>query len=111
MGDNSLVPQMIEKVIIDQISSLGNSGSLLRMLVTVDSKPTILSEQSIVTLGHHLSEYLMDNLQAICYQCTKNFLNRVNAFTSVLWLMLKDSKFIQIMSFCKENVDNLVHQV
>ncbi|KAL9323455.1 hypothetical protein ACSQ67_008312 [Phaseolus vulgaris] len=82
MGDNSLVPQMIEKVIIDQIklfiriishpdfvqppqrSSLGNSGSLLRMLVTVDSKPTILSEQSIVTLGHHLSEYLMDNLQA-----------------------------------------------
>jgi len=46
-----------------QKPSLGNSGSLLRMLVTVDSKPTRLSEQSIATLGHHLSEYLMDNVQ------------------------------------------------
>ncbi|TKY65839.1 Testis-expressed sequence 10 protein [Spatholobus suberectus] len=68
MGDNSLVLQMIEKVIIDQIPqkpSLDNSCSLLRMLVAVDSKPTRLSEQSIITLGHHLSDYLMDAVQCI----------------------------------------------
>ncbi|KAK8466466.1 hypothetical protein PHAVU_008G104000 [Phaseolus vulgaris] len=68
MGDNGLVLQMIEKVVIDQIPqkpSLDNSCSLLRMLVTVDSKPTRLSEQSISTLGHHLSEYLMDAVQCI----------------------------------------------
>ncbi|XP_027349391.1 uncharacterized protein LOC113860993 isoform X2 [Abrus precatorius] len=63
MGDSSLVLQLIEKVIIDQIPqkpSLDNSYSLLRILVTVDCKPTRLSEQSIITLGHHLSEYLVD---------------------------------------------------
>lgn len=43
--------------------SLDNSCSLLRMLVTVDSKPTRLSEQSIIILGQHLSEYLMDAVQ------------------------------------------------
>ncbi|RDX92488.1 Testis-expressed protein 10, partial [Mucuna pruriens] len=68
MGDNSFVLQMIEKVIIEQIPqkpSLDNSCSLLRMLVTVDSKPTRLSEQSIICLGHHLSEYLIDAMQCI----------------------------------------------
>lgn len=116
LGDNSLVLQMIEKVIIDQIvswtnsvlsfawgfflclsiyipcycsgdfcwlisdflkhefsslyfvpqplkPSLDNSCSLLRMLVTVDSKPTRLSGKSIITLGHQLPEYLMDVVQ------------------------------------------------
>ncbi|KAK7339876.1 hypothetical protein VNO77_20562 [Canavalia gladiata] len=68
MGDNFLVLQMTEKAIIDQISqkpSLDNSCSLLRMLVTVDSKPTRLSVQSIITLGHHLPKYLMDAVQCI----------------------------------------------
>ncbi|KAK7294692.1 hypothetical protein RJT34_17585 [Clitoria ternatea] len=68
MGDNSLVLQMIEKVIIDHILQkppLENRCSLLRMLVTVDSKPTRLSEQSIITLGHYLSEYMMDAVQCI----------------------------------------------
>lgn len=68
IGNNSLVLQIIEKVIIDQIvlkPSLDNSCSLLRMLVTVDNKPTRLSEQSIITLGPCLSEYLMDAMQLI----------------------------------------------
>lgn len=68
IGDNSLVLWLIEKVIIEQISrkpSLDNTCSLLSMLVTLDSKPTRLSEQSIITLGHHLSEYLMDAVQCI----------------------------------------------
>ncbi|QCD92595.1 pre-rRNA-processing protein IPI1 [Vigna unguiculata] len=48
---------MIEKVIIDQIPqkpSFAYGVSLMRMLVTEDSKPTRLSEQSIAALGHHL---------------------------------------------------------
>ncbi|XP_027928988.1 uncharacterized protein LOC114185458 isoform X2 [Vigna unguiculata] len=68
MGDNAIVLRLIEKLIIDQISqkpSLDNRYSLLRILVTVDSKPTRLSEQSIATLGHHLSEYLIDVVQCI----------------------------------------------
>ncbi|KAE9590793.1 putative pre-rRNA-processing protein IPI1/Testis-expressed sequence 10 protein [Lupinus albus] len=68
MGDNYLVLKIIEKVIIDQIMlkpPLDNSCSLLRMLVTVDSKPTSLSDQSIAILGHCLSEYLMDAVQCI----------------------------------------------
>ncbi|KAK7244813.1 hypothetical protein RIF29_39640 [Crotalaria pallida] len=68
MGDNYLVLQIIEKVIIDQIMlkpPLDNSCSLLRMLVSVDSKPTSLSDQSITTLGHYLSEYLMYAVQCI----------------------------------------------
>ncbi|KAI4300557.1 hypothetical protein L6164_033924 [Bauhinia variegata] len=68
MGDNSLVLQIIEKAILDQIllkPPLDNSYSLLRMLVTVDSKPTRLSEQSIVTLSYYLAEYLMNIVQCI----------------------------------------------
>ncbi|KAL2318605.1 hypothetical protein Fmac_032481 [Flemingia macrophylla] len=73
MGDNSLVLQMIEKVIVDQIPqkpSLDNSCSLLRILVTVDSNPTRLSEQSIITLGHHLLDYLMDAV-LVSMRCQK----------------------------------------
>ncbi|KAI9090707.1 hypothetical protein K1719_028560 [Acacia pycnantha] len=44
---------------------LDNSCSLLRMLVTVDVKPTMLSEKSIDTLGGYLSEYLMDVVKCI----------------------------------------------
>ncbi|XP_045795864.1 uncharacterized protein LOC123890321 [Trifolium pratense] len=68
IGNSSLVLQIIEKVVVDQIMlkpSLDNSCSLLRMLVTVDSKPTRLSDQSIITLGPCLSEYLMDAVQRI----------------------------------------------
>ncbi|KAK4281717.1 hypothetical protein QN277_013178 [Acacia crassicarpa] len=42
---------------------LDSSCSLLRMLVTVDVKPTMLSEKSIDTLGGYFSEYLMDVVQ------------------------------------------------
>ncbi|KAF7818845.1 Pre-rRNA-processing protein IPI1 isoform A [Senna tora] len=68
MGDNSLVLQLMEKIILDQIllkPPLANSCSLLRMLVTLDVKPTRLSEKSIVTLGWYLSDYLMDVVQSI----------------------------------------------
>ncbi|XP_052728910.1 uncharacterized protein LOC108329266 isoform X2 [Vigna angularis] len=68
MGDKAIVLRLIERLIIDQISqkpSLDNRCSLLRMVVSVDSKATLLSEQSIATLGLHLSEYLIDVVQCV----------------------------------------------
>ncbi|KAM7499953.1 hypothetical protein LguiA_024367 [Lonicera macranthoides] len=62
IGDNYLVFQMLEKVVIDQISlkpSLDNMCALLRMLITVDSVPTRLSEQSIINLSNALLGYLL----------------------------------------------------
>ncbi|KAH7554167.1 hypothetical protein JRO89_XS12G0124800 [Xanthoceras sorbifolium] len=63
MGDDSLVFQLLEKVILDQLLSkppLDNACAMLRMLVMLDSKPTRLSEQSIITLSKYLSGYLID---------------------------------------------------
>ncbi|KAK0587618.1 hypothetical protein LWI29_025899 [Acer saccharum] len=63
MGDDSLVFQILEKVILDQLLSkppLDNACAMLRMLVMLDSKPTRLSEQSISTLSNYLSGYLID---------------------------------------------------
>ncbi|XP_061338015.1 uncharacterized protein LOC133284896 [Gastrolobium bilobum] len=76
MGNNSLVLQMTEEIIVQQIvlkPFLDNNCSLLRMIVALDSdsdfeskpKPSRLSEQSITFLGHHLLEYLMDAIQCV----------------------------------------------
>ncbi|KAJ4827083.1 hypothetical protein Tsubulata_013897 [Turnera subulata] len=63
MGDNNLVFMILERVILEQIASnlpIENACALLRMLVELDSSPTKLSEQSIITLSHALSKYLID---------------------------------------------------
>ncbi|XP_076958532.1 uncharacterized protein LOC143634296 [Bidens hawaiensis] len=63
IGDDHLVFKMLEKAAIDQISnklSLENTCALLRMIITVDSKPTKLCEQSILKLGSVLPGYLID---------------------------------------------------
>ncbi|XP_030525125.1 uncharacterized protein LOC115737229 isoform X2 [Rhodamnia argentea] len=63
IGDESMVLQMIEKVIIDQIKlkpPRDNACALLRLLVTLDSKPTRLSEQTIDRLASFLALYLID---------------------------------------------------
>lgn len=63
IGDESMVLQMIEKVIIDQMKlkpSRDNACALLRLLVTLDSKPTRLSEQTIDGLASFLALYLID---------------------------------------------------
>ncbi|KAK2639319.1 hypothetical protein Ddye_027114 [Dipteronia dyeriana] len=68
MGDDSLVFQILEKVILDQLLSkppLDNACAMLRMLVILDSKPTSLSEQSISTLSNYLSGYLIDVVHCI----------------------------------------------
>ncbi|KAI9153867.1 hypothetical protein LWI28_017694 [Acer negundo] len=68
MGDDSLVFQILEKVILDQLLSqppLDNACAMLRMLVSLDSKPSRLSEQSISTLSKYLSGYLIDVVHCI----------------------------------------------
>ncbi|XP_076951867.1 uncharacterized protein LOC143625423 [Bidens hawaiensis] len=63
IGDDHLVFKMLEKAVIDQISnklSLENTCALLRMIITVDSKPTKLCEQSIFKLGNVLPGYLIN---------------------------------------------------
>ncbi|XP_065870962.1 uncharacterized protein [Euphorbia lathyris] len=68
MGDNSLVFLILEKVIMEQIllkPSVDNACAMLRMLVTLDSEPTTLSEQSIITLSKFLAEYLIDVMHCV----------------------------------------------
>ncbi|KAL2503103.1 ARM repeat superfamily protein [Forsythia ovata] len=63
IGEAHLVFQMLEKIIVDQICAkqpVDNMCALLRLLITLDSKPTGLSEECIVNLSHTLPEYLMD---------------------------------------------------
>ncbi|KAL3536032.1 hypothetical protein ACH5RR_004493 [Cinchona calisaya] len=63
IGDNNLVLQMLEKIILDQMTlklPLDNICACLRVLITLDSKPTRLSEQSIIKLSHVLPKYLIN---------------------------------------------------
>ncbi|KAI3813070.1 hypothetical protein L1987_17786 [Smallanthus sonchifolius] len=70
IGDDHLVFKMLEGAVIDQISSkppltLENTCALLRMIVTLDSKPTKLSEQSISKLANVLPRYLIDVVSSL----------------------------------------------
>ncbi|XP_020553763.1 uncharacterized protein LOC105173986 isoform X2 [Sesamum indicum] len=63
IGDDSLVFQMLEKMIVDQICGetlMDNKCALLRLLITLDSRPTRLTDQSIVKISHVLPQYLTD---------------------------------------------------
>ncbi|KAL6507777.1 hypothetical protein OROGR_023972 [Orobanche gracilis] len=63
IGDNYLVFQMVEKIIVDQICSempMDNKCALLRLLVTLDLKQTRLADQSVVSLSYVLPKYLVD---------------------------------------------------
>ncbi|KAK6145745.1 hypothetical protein DH2020_022565 [Rehmannia glutinosa] len=63
IGDDYLVFQMAEKIIVDQICGeipMDNKCAFLRLLVTLDSKPTRVSDQSIVNISHVLPKYLID---------------------------------------------------
>ncbi|XP_058205322.1 uncharacterized protein LOC131319180 isoform X2 [Rhododendron vialii] len=65
MGDDFLVFQMLETVVVDQIFQLQRPGldnicALFRVLVALDCRPTRLSQQSILTLSNFLPGYLID---------------------------------------------------
>lgn len=68
MGDVSLVLQILEKVLLEQINlkpGLDNGCALLRIICTLDTKPTTLSESSITTLSEYLPGYLIDIVKCI----------------------------------------------
>ncbi|KAL6575087.1 hypothetical protein OROMI_012372 [Orobanche minor] len=63
IGDDYLVFQMVEKIIVDQICSempMDNKCAFLRLLVTLDLKQTRLSDQSVISLSYVLPKYLVD---------------------------------------------------
>ncbi|MFS8032386.1 putative pre-rRNA-processing protein Ipi1 [Helianthus anomalus] len=64
IGDDHLVLKMLEGAVIDQIANkpplaLENMCALLRMIVTLDSKPTKLSAPSVSKLANVLPRYLI----------------------------------------------------
>ncbi|XP_058003354.1 uncharacterized protein LOC110634711 isoform X3 [Hevea brasiliensis] len=62
-GDASLVLFLLEREILKQIllkPPLDNACAMLRILVRLDSKPTRLSEQSIINLSNFIPGYLID---------------------------------------------------
>ncbi|KAL4340356.1 hypothetical protein GQ457_08G017540 [Hibiscus cannabinus] len=68
MGDSSVVFHIVEKAILGLIllqPSLENACAMLRVLIVLDSKPTLLSEQSIIALSNFLPGYLMDVVHCI----------------------------------------------
>ncbi|KAA3455232.1 Armadillo-like helical [Gossypium australe] len=68
MGDSSVVLQILDKAIIGLIllqPPLDNACAMLRVLIALDSKPTRLSEQSIIALSNFLPGYLMDVVHCI----------------------------------------------
>ncbi|XP_021771298.1 uncharacterized protein LOC110735415 isoform X1 [Chenopodium quinoa] len=63
MGDPSLLFQILEDVVLDHISQklpIHNTCALMGMLITVDSRPTRLSEKSIIKLGDIMLSYMID---------------------------------------------------
>lgn len=68
LGDDHVMFQMLEKIVINQIllnPPLDNTCALLRVLVTLDSEPTRLSEQSMTSLSSFLPGYLIDIVSCI----------------------------------------------
>ncbi|KAM7265835.1 hypothetical protein ACFE04_003518 [Oxalis oulophora] len=68
MGDSSLVLQILESITVHQISlklPLDNTCALLSVLVSLDTKPTRLSEQSVLTLSDFLAGYIIDIMHCI----------------------------------------------
>ncbi|KFK25037.1 hypothetical protein AALP_AA8G058400 [Arabis alpina] len=68
MGDGSIVLQILEKVLLEQIilkPALDNGCAILRMICELDSKPTRLSESSVTTLIEFLPGYLIDIVKCI----------------------------------------------
>ncbi|KAL8094953.1 hypothetical protein AgCh_036461 [Apium graveolens] len=68
LGDEHVVFQMLEKIVINQIllnPPLDNICALLRVLATLDSEPTKLSEQSVINLSRFLPGYLMNIVSGI----------------------------------------------
>lgn len=63
IGDDVLVLQMLENIVLDEMSQkrpVDNIYGFIRLLITLDSKPTRLSEQTINRLSVVLPEYFLN---------------------------------------------------
>ncbi|XP_077219440.1 uncharacterized protein LOC143853523 isoform X2 [Tasmannia lanceolata] len=63
MGDDALVLKLLLKTILNEMSlkpPLDNMRAMLRVVIMLDSRPTVLSEESIGTLSDSLSGYLIN---------------------------------------------------
>ncbi|XP_026378263.1 uncharacterized protein LOC113272672 [Papaver somniferum] len=63
IGDDATILQMLQRIMVSELSLnplLDNKRAMLRLLVLLDSKPTILPEQSISNLANSLLQYLLD---------------------------------------------------
>ncbi|KAH9626733.1 hypothetical protein KSS87_022047 [Heliosperma pusillum] len=63
MGDQSLLLQMSESFVLDILSQnlpLENACAMMRVLVALDSKPSKLSEETIVKLGDIVLSYMLN---------------------------------------------------
>ncbi|XP_041997501.1 uncharacterized protein LOC121747513 [Salvia splendens] len=70
IGDDNLVLQMLEKIIVDQICSdipLDNKCAFVRLLLALDSKPSRLSDLSVVSMSHVLPQYMTSVLSNVRY--------------------------------------------
>lgn len=64
MGDNAIVLHIIEKTIVSELAPnppLNNMCSMLRVLASLDNRPSLLSEDSIIVLGKSILGYMVDS--------------------------------------------------
>ncbi|KAF2289634.1 hypothetical protein GH714_037626 [Hevea brasiliensis] len=144
MGDASLVLFLLEREILKQIllkPPLDNACAMLRILVRLDSKPTRLSEESIINLSNFIPSYLIDVVHNpkeahfrtlmdyivpcfYMFESSRKLLNlvlngmgsmitesRINDIVSVLMLMLKDDKMNRIISSSRAEFDHVSHSI
>ncbi|XP_076946709.1 uncharacterized protein LOC143618344 isoform X1 [Bidens hawaiensis] len=130
IGDDHLVLKMLEKAVVDQIAhkpplALENMCALLRMIVTLDSKPTKLSEPSISKLGNAVPRYLIrvvssygeedivsgsNRTSRIPYYILPCFLLFHRSEPIINGVLSVMSSFISGSSFDGQNTDDIVDQ-
>ncbi|XP_049371203.1 uncharacterized protein LOC125836149 isoform X1 [Solanum verrucosum] len=124
IGDDVLVLQMLEKIVLDEISHkrpVDNIYGFIRLLITLDSKPTRLSEQTINRLSEVLPEYFLDVVHNIAEEddeSTKFLIRQTRDYYLLPCFFLFDrsnmllNQILEVMeSFIRGNASSLLpHQ-
>ncbi|CAN4089629.1 unnamed protein product [Withania somnifera] len=124
IGDDVLVLQMLEKSVLDEISlnrPVDNRYGFIRLLITLDSRPTRLSEQTINRLSEVLPEYFLDvvnNIPGEDDESTKYLIRQTRHYYLLPCFFLFDrcnmllNQILKLMeSFIRGNVPSLLpHQ-
>nr|XP_010315603.1 testis-expressed protein 10 homolog isoform X1 [Solanum lycopersicum]XP_010315605.1 testis-expressed protein 10 homolog isoform X1 [Solanum lycopersicum]XP_025885138.1 testis-expressed protein 10 homolog isoform X1 [Solanum lycopersicum] len=117
IGDDVLVLQMLEKIVLDEISQkqpVDNIYGFIRLLITLDSKPTRLSEETINRLSEVLPEYFLDvvnNIPEEDDESTKSLIRQTRVYYLLPCFFLFDrsnmllNQILEVMgSFIRGNV-------